>query len=508
MKFGLNDQEIQQIQSVFVKYPAIHTVLVFGSRAMNTFQPASDIDLALKGDINFDLLAKVKGELEELPLPYFFDVVNYHDINTTEFKEHIDRYGKIFYLQGWKEVRLGEVAEIQTGPFGSQLHEGDYVEIGTPIITVENLVNNVIKFTSGTPKVSTDDKERLKKYTLQKGDIVFSRVGSVDRCAFITEKENGWLFSGRLLRVRPKQMLSDKYTFYWMTQESIKEFVRKIAVGATMPSINTDLLSNVPISFPSLSEQRAIAAVLSSLDDKIELLREQNKTLEATAQAIFKEWFVNFNFPGANGKMVDSELGEIPEGWGVGKFEEVVDIRGGTTPCTTNPEFWDGNIAWTSPKDLSNSKEIFLLETEKRITEKGLKQIGSRLLPAGTLLLSSRAPIGYLAIINLEVAINQGYIAFLPNQYFSNYFMFLWLKLNMQEVINAANGSTFLEISKSSFRNIDCAIPNKNILEKFNEIIKPFFEKILKNIIQTQSLSVIRDALLPKLMKGEIRITK
>jgi type I restriction enzyme S subunit len=417
-------------------------------------------------------------------------------------------------MTDWKETTLGKVAEIQTGPFGSQLHQEDYVIDGTPIITVENLVNDYINHTSDTPKVSESDRARLSRYILNEGDIVFSRVGSVDRCGYVSEKENGWLFSGRLLRIRPNKEIFNKYVFYWVSQRAIKEYVRKIAVGATMPSINTKLLSEIPISFPPINEQRAIAAILSSFDDKIELLRRQNKTLEKIAQTIFKEWFINFNFPDENGKpyknsggkMKPSEPDEIPHEWKVGKLKKVVELRGGTTPKTSNSDFWNGNINWTSPKDISNTRDLFLTKTERKITENGLKQISSGLLPKGTLLLSSRAPIGYLAISNIDISINQGYIALLPNTYFSNIFMYLWLKTYMQKVINAANGSTFLEISKSSFKNIDCIIPYKDVLNNFEVSAKPIFTRIRSNIYQIQTLSRLRDILLPKLMKGKIRI--
>jgi type I restriction enzyme S subunit len=190
----------------------------------------------------------------------------------------------------------------------------------------------------------------------------------------------------------------------------------------------------------------------------------------------------------------------------VGKFDEVVEIRGGTTPSTQNSDFWDWDISWTSPKDLSNSKSMFLLQTECKITIEWLKQIGSWLLPIWTLLLSSRAPIWYLSLTNIDVAINQGYIAFLEWNIFSNRFMYLWLKSNMQSVINASNGSTFLEISKSSFRLIDCVIPQRNILIEFDWVIKPIFEKILSNLLQIQSLSRTRDELLARLMNGEVKV--
>jgi type I restriction enzyme S subunit len=300
-----------------------------------------------------------------------------------------------------------------------------------------------------------------------------------------------------------KDEIITKFLSYILKNINVSPYI----TGAVQPKLTKENLYSISFLIPENEmEQRAIAAVLSSLDDKIELLREQNIILEATAQAIFKEWFVNFNFPAAACKMIDSELGKIPEGWRVVKLGDVVDIRGGTTPSTENQDFWNGNIAWTSPKDLSNSDGIFLLKTEKKITKDGLKKIGSGLLPVGTLLLSSRAPIGYLAITNIEVAINQGYIAFLPDKYLSNQFMFLWLKLNMNTVIGSANGSTFLEISKSSFRNINCMVPENIILEKFSNLINPLFKKMLNNSLQIQTLSSLRDALLPKLMKGAIRV--
>ncbi|CAF3745967.1 unnamed protein product [Rotaria sp. Silwood1] len=188
--------------------------------------------------------------------------------------------------------------------------------------------------------------------------------------------------------------------------------------GTVFDSISGAELRNFELMIPKdPTEQMQISSILTSIDDKLELLKEQNNTLEEILQTLFSEWFVNFKFPEAHRNMIESDIGEIPEDWSVGKFFQVVEIKGGTTPSTKNPEFWNGNIAWTSPKDLSNSKEIYLLDTAKKITDKGLNEIGTGLLPEGTLLLSSRAPIGYMSITDIEVSINQGYIAFLPGQY-------------------------------------------------------------------------------------------
>ena len=211
--------------------------------------------------------------------------------------------------------------------------------VGTPIITVEHLGENRVIQTN-LPCVSEFDRDRLRRYALQKGDIVFSRVGSVDRRALIRDAEQGWLYSGRCLRVRPDaSKVEPRYLSYFFGLPAFQEYIRAIAVGATMPSLNTELLSNVPISFPPLPEQRAIAHVLGTLDDKIELNRRMNETLEAIARALFKSWFVDFepvrakmdgrwrpgeSLPGLPAdlyhlfpdRLVDSELGEIPEGMG------------------------------------------------------------------------------------------------------------------------------------------------------------------------------------------------
>ena len=175
---------------------------------------------------------------------------------------------------------LSKLADIQTGPFGSQLHKEDYVQEGTPIVTVEHLGKK--RFTEqNLPYVSNEDKKRLNKYILHEGDIVFSRVGSVDRCSYVSREYDGWMFSGRCLRVRPFGEIDSQYLYYYFTLESTKQFVRGIATGATMPSINTKFMGEVPIVYPSIIQQRKIASILTSLDDKIELNKKINENLVA-----------------------------------------------------------------------------------------------------------------------------------------------------------------------------------------------------------------------------------
>ena len=206
-------------------------------------------------------------------------------------------------------------------------------------------------------------------------------------------------------------------------------------------------------------------------------------------------------------EFVDSEIGEIPEGWKVKTISDLAECVGGATPSTKNPDFWDGgNLAWTSPKDLSATKSIHLLKTDKKITEAGLRKISSGLLPVGTVLLSSRAPVGYLALTTEPTAINQGYIALKPRSGISNYFLLHWCDSNLDEIKNRASGTTFAEISKAAFRPIPAVAPHNNVMEKFHEFASPIYERALVASKEVETFAELRDTLLPKLISGELRI--
>jgi type I restriction enzyme S subunit len=274
----------------------------------------------------------------------------------------------------------------------------------------------------------------------------------------------------------------------------------------------------VPV--PPLGVQHSIASLLSSLDEKIELNRRANETLETIARAIFKDWFVDFGpirakmegrvpylspeiwslFP----DLLDNEGG--PEGWEESNIGREVDVVGGSTPSTKVPRYWGGECCWATPKDLSSLKAPVLLGTERQITKAGLSQIGSGLLPTGTVLLSSRAPIGYLAVSMVPTAVNQGFIAMVCRSRLSNVFAWLWTNANMDAILQNANGSTFQEISKANFRPIPVIVPPDRLLAAFDKVVRPMFDRIAGNEQESQTLATTRDLLLPKLMSGEIRV--
>ena len=386
---------------------------------------------------------------------------------------------------------LRNIADIQTGPFGSQLHKEDNVDIGTPIVTVEHLGNRT--FTEqNLPKVSAEDKARLSKYVLAEGDIVFSRVGSVDRCSYVDTAHDGWMFSGRCLRVRPNSEIDSLFLYYFFCLEETKQFVRNIAVGATMPSINTKLLGEVEIDLPSMEDQRKIAATLSSLDDKIETNQKINDNLEKQAQSYFQELFVD---------------NADPE-WTTGTISDLGAVVGGSTPSKAKPEYYtESGIAWITPKDLSINKSKFVSHGENDITELGLKNSSAAIMPEGTVLFSSRAPIGYIAIAAGEVTTNQGFKSVVPKPEIGTPFVYFFLKNTLPVIEGMASGSTFKEVSGSTMKNVPAVIPDAETLAKFSDFCAPIFaqQRILEE--QNQSLATLRDNLLPKLMSGEIDVS-
>ena len=200
-------------------------------------------------------------------------------------------------------------------------------------------------------------------------------------------------------------------------------------------------------------------------------------------------------------------MGEIPKGWRVTSIGELAEVGGGGTPSTTNPGYWNEGIHhWVTPKDLSGLSVPVLLDTERRITDAGLAKISSGLLPKGTVLLSSRAPIGYLAIAEIPVAINQGFIAMRAKPGISNLFLWLWASVAHDEIVSRANGSTFLEISKANFRPIAVIVPSPVAMEAFDRHMRSVYERIVECERESRTLAALRDALLPKLLSGELRV--
>lgn len=399
-----------------------------------------------------------------------------------------------------EEYKLSDIAEVRTGPFGSQLHNEDYVSTGTPIVTVEHLGNR--RFSKqNLPLVSDDDKKRLSKYLLQEGDIVFSRVGSVDRCSYVTSAENDWLFSGRCLRVRCGNNCHPLFLYYYFCKESVKQYIKSIAVGATMPSINTKLMAEIPILLPKLEEQRCIADILSSFDDKIELNRRINDNLEQQAQALFKSWFVDNSNPN----------------WEETSLSEVASFVGGYS--YTGEELTDcSNIAMATIKNFGRNggfkadgfKEINPSAKLKECHYANLFDI----LVAHTDLTQNADVIGNAELLLTygkynSIIFSMDLVKVLPKETFPYRFLLAAMLKNelfKGHSLGYVNGTTVLHLSKKALPDFEIRNPSDSESKMMDEVLASYYKRMAELLQENDRLISLRDTLIPKLMSGELKI--
>lgn len=399
-------------------------------------------------------------------------------------------------MNNWKEEISSEYIDLISGfAFKSKNFHSNQIEGTLPVIKIKNVANGDVNFDN---VVYHSYDESLAKYELRKGDVLIAMTGNHPQAKSQVvgdvskyKLDSNSLLNQRVGKIVAKENADLDFIYYLFKNKETHNYLANQSSGsANQANISKKNILSLELNFPPLPEQKALAEVLSSLDNKIDLLRRQNKTLEAMAETLFRQWFVE----------------EANESWEAGTLNDILTVKGGTTPSTKNSDYWNGSIHWTSPKDITTLGSIYLFDTDRKITEAGLAKISSGLLPKGTLLMSSRAPVGVLAFAEITIAINQGYIAILDDKDFSKEFIFLWLKLNMDYVRSYANGSTFLEISKTSFKSLNIDVPPSILRDKFQETIEPTFQKIKTNCVQIQTLTNLRDTLLPKLMSGEVRV--
>lgn len=358
------------------------------------------------------------------------------------------------------------------------------------------------------------EENELGKYKLEPGDIVITRMGSPGDAALIDRSVEA-VFASYLIRIRLKPQVDPNFAFYFLRSPAYRSHIRRIVSSSTRPSANARQLTEVDFPSLDLADQKKVGDFLSVLDKKIDLNRRLSNTLAEIGQALFKRWFVDFEFPNAQGKpykssdgrIVEDESGIRPHGWSVEQVGDAFSVKGGTTPSTKREEYWNGDIYWATPKDLSTLEYPVLLDTERRITKKGLEQIGPGLLKVETVLLSSRAPIGYLAVTKVPVAVNQGIIAMEPRSDLATSFMKYWVKQNLDLIKSYAGGSTFQEISKGNFKKLLVALPPREIADAYNAVAAPLEKKL--EILAKESLTLIklRDSLLPRLLSGSLEVS-
>ena len=397
-------------------------------------------------------------------------------------------------------------------------------DTGVPVIRGGNMGGTGRSVQGPFAFVSTEKFTRgLTSNAAIPGDIIVTQRGTLGQVAILPDDapHQHYVVSQSQMAVRVDRTKADRdFVYYFLTSPVFNDYIGVTSIQTGVPHINLGLLRDVEVEWPPLPEQRAIAATLGALDDKIELNRKMNATLEAMARALFHDWFVDFGPTRAKMEgrapylspdlwpLFPDRLDDegMPEGWEASTIGDEVRVVGGSTPSTKEPDFWDGGINWATPKDLSTLAAPVLLETSRTISAAGLAKISSGQLPVGSLLLSSRAPIGYLAIAEVPVAINQGFIGMICDKRVSNVFAWLWTLENMEAILAKANGSTFQEISKGNFRPLPVVVPSAPVMQAFDAIAKPLYERIAKNERESRTLAQTRDLLLPQLMSGQVLI--
>ena len=384
----------------------------------------------------------------------------------------------------WVNVTLGEIStNIQTGPFGSQLHQSDYSEDGTPVVMPKDLVAGHISVQS-IARVSEDHVNRLSRHKIEVGDIIYSRRGDVGRCAFATEVEQGWLCGTGCLRVTiDRSKAIPKFVFYQLQKSETVAWVEKHAVGATMLNLNTSILSSVPIEMPPLAEQKIIVDILSAYDNLIKNNQKQIKLLEEAAQRLYKEWFVNLRFPGyENTSIIDG----VPQGWKLEAIDNVYSIKYGKNLPTT---------------EISDTGEYPVYGASKKIGYYSQKNCDNY-----AVLITSRGNAGVVhRTHNKESFVTNNSFIVLPKmENLHNVFVFFQMKqLNFKSIVT---GACQQQLTNGLISQKSVLVPTADILTKFNAETDSLFELIEILLKQNECLIETRDRLLPKLMSGEIEV--
>jgi len=479
------------------------TAWAYGSRVTWKSRPQSDLDLVVfaKPD-QARHVAALKEAFEESKLPFRVDLFVWDEVPDT-FKINIEAEHVVLQeaedeCRGlgseWCQMTWGELISLE---YGKRLQ--GYKDAKGPVRVYGS--NGAVGWTAEP---------------LAPGPgVILGRKGA---CRGVEYSRYPFFVIDTAYYVKPKVKADVRWLYYAIKHHKLGE----IDDGSPIPSTTRSAVYVRPLDFPPLDVQRRIAHILGTLDDKIELNRQMNRTLERIAAAIFKSWFIDFDpvhakaegrdpglpqhiaalFPNS---FEDSDLGPIPEGWDVKPIGKAVRCVGGATPSTKKREFWEGGThPFVTPKDMSSLQSPVILGSKRRITDAGVEKISSGQLPVGTVILSSRAPIGYLGLAAVPVSVNQGVIAMICDGDLPNQYVLHWTTANMDLIKSRAGGTTFAEISKRNFRPIPVLVPTKPVLDTFMERVVLLHRRVWLNVRQDRRLAELRDTLLPKLLSGEI----
>ena len=410
-------------------------------------------------------------------------------------------------------TKLGNIADIYDGPHATPKK----IENGKYFLSISSLDNGSLDLSKSAFISDKDFIKWTKRVQPQKGDLLFSYETRLGEAALMPDNLQACL--GRrmgLLRPKKDKVIPQYLLFAYLSPEFQKVIRKNTIKGATVDRIALNELGNFPIYIPDLKTQQSIAAVLSALDKKIALNKQINARLEQMAKTLYDYWFVQFDFPDANGKPYKSSGGEmvfdetlkreIPKGWKSGNILNIANLLGGGTPSKSSPKYWNGNIPFFTPTDCDNS--IFILDTADRITDAGLCNSSTRLFKKHSIFITARGSVGRSSINAVPMAMNQSCYAFQAKENVSYTFLFFLIRELIMILEVKATGSVFNSIVSSDIETTNLVISNKDLIRKFGEYCEPLFNQIETNLKQNHQLTQLRDFLLPMLMNGQVSVAE
>jgi type I restriction enzyme S subunit len=523
----ITPQQRKIIKSLLMRHIPGVSVWAYGSRVKWTSRPDSDLDLiAFSAPEQRGKISALKEAFEESSLPFRVDLLVWDEV-PEDFRQNIlgsylvlvekatDKPGKMAEIKDWSVQPLEDCMSAIIDYRGKTPNK---TTSGVPLVTAKVVKGGRIQKPDEFIAVKDFDAW-MRRGMPQPGDVVMTTEAPLGEIAQLGAERVA--LAQRLITLRGKpDILNNTFLKFLMLSSDIQEQLVSRATGTTVLGIKQSELRKISLTLPPHHEQLAIAEILGTLDEKIELNRRTNETLEAMARDIFKDWFVDFGPTRAKMEGLEPYLAADlwslfpdrlddegkPEGWEITPIAELIEIIGGGTPKTSVAEFWNGDIPWFSVVDAPSPSDVFVIGTEKHITESGLNSSSTRLLPVGATIITARGTVGKLACVGVPMTMNQSCYAIAGKPPYGPYFTYFGLKGAIQDLQANTHGSVFDTITRATFNAVGSVRPNDKVAQAFDDTVNPLMAGILSNLRENQALAQTRDLLLPKLLSGEVRV--
>ena len=520
--------DLETVRRILREHVPDLEVHAFGSRVSWNARETADLDLAVMTDepLGIDLTAELRAAFTDSDLPFRVDIVDWATVSESFrqriLKNHVSLRDD---RDEWPIRRFEELLDepVRNGIYKSKEHHGH----GVKVVNMGEIFSYPRLRAVPMKRMELSESE-IERFAIAQGDLLFARRSLVaegaGKCCVVLDVDEPTTFESSIIRARPAAATTDSlYLYYFFCSPAGLHRLDTIRRQVAVSGITGRDLSALEIPAPPLPDQRAIAHILGTLDDKIELNRRMNATLEAMARALFKSWFVDYDpvrakmegrdtalsqdvtdlFPD---RLVASELGETPAGWSVGVLDDAVELLNGGTPRTSVARFWNGDIPWYTAKDAPDPQDVFVVKTERTITQAGVDNSATLVLPPRTTVISARGTVGRLACLGRPMAMNQTCYGIRGANGYRDFFIYWLVRTVVEELRNRTHGTIFDTITRQTFTLVDLALPPARVAEAFETAIAPLMKRILSNLHENTAIVALRDTLLPRLVSGTLRL--